>query len=98
LLFPYGVGGLTMRARVLRFVGVSLATLCWASPAITAEPETRIVEAAARQDMATVRVLLKQRGVNVNAADPFQAPGAHLSVRPTRGVPVTLGSRYAIGE
>ena len=57
-----------MRAHVLRVVGVSLATLCWASSAVTAEPEARILEAAARQDMATVRMLLKQRGVNVNAA------------------------------
>lgn len=57
-----------MRARLLRFVGIALATLCWALPASAAEPETRIVEAAARQDMATVRTLLKQRGVNVNAA------------------------------
>jgi ankyrin repeat protein len=57
-----------MRGHVLRVVGVSLVTLCWASSGVTAEPEARIVEAAARQDMATVRTLLKQRGVNVNAA------------------------------
>src|SRR4029077_14032453 len=59
---------LTMRAHVLRVVAVSLTTLWWVSGAVAAEPETRIVEAAARQDMATVRTLLKQRGVNVNAA------------------------------
>src|SRR5207244_1351078 len=68
VLFPYLVGGLTMGARVLRFVVVSFAALYCAPSAAAAEPEARIVEAAARQDMATVRTLLKQRGVNVNAA------------------------------
>jgi uncharacterized protein len=51
-----------------RLVGVSLVTLCLAPTAWPAEPDARIVEAAARQDMATVRLLLKQRGANVNVA------------------------------
>ena len=57
-----------MRTRVLRLMGLSLLALCVASRATPADPDVRIVEAAARQDMATVRTLLKQRGVNVNAA------------------------------
>ena len=57
-----------MRAQVFRLMGVLVMTLCWASSAATAEPDTRIVEAAARQDGAAVRTLLKQRGVNVNVA------------------------------
>jgi ankyrin repeat protein len=53
----------------LRLAGVWLVTLCWAANAATAaEPDVRIVEAAARQDTTAVRSLLKQRGVNVNVA------------------------------
>ena len=57
-----------MRALVLRLVCVSLVGVTL--PAITsaAEPDVRIVDAAARQDMPAVRLLIKQRGVNVNVA------------------------------
>ena len=57
-----------MRAQLLRLTGVLVLTLCWATSAAPAEPDTRIIEAAARQDAAAVRALLKQRGVNVNVA------------------------------
>src|SRR5882757_5921104 len=57
-----------MGTRALRLIGLSLLAVCVASTATPAESDVRIVEAAARQDMATVRTLLKQRGVNVNAA------------------------------
>ena len=66
--FFYVLGELTMRTHALRVMGLSLMVLGMASSARPAEPDLRIVEAAARQDMATIRTLLKQRGVNVNVA------------------------------
>src|SRR5262249_38619348 len=66
--FLYALGELTMRTRALLVMGLSLVVLAMASSARPAEPDLRIVEAAARQDMAAVRSLLKQRGVNVNTA------------------------------
>src|SRR6476659_6150967 len=68
LHFFYALGDLTMRRHTLRVMGFALVVVGMASSATPAEPDLRIVEAAARQDMATVRTLLKQRGVNVNTA------------------------------
>jgi uncharacterized protein len=58
-----------MGCKAIHLTGLALFAVLAAGATPPIKPDTRIVEAAAQQDMANVRALVK-RGVNVNGARP----------------------------
>jgi ankyrin repeat protein len=62
-------------------LGVLAAVVYLSSPAFAAERDTRLADAAMNRDPATVRTLLQQKTVDVNAPGRDGTPALHWTVR-----------------
>ena len=59
----------------------SSAVACLTSPALAADRDTRLADAAMNRDPATVRTLLQQKTIDVNAPGRDGTPALHWAVR-----------------
>jgi ankyrin repeat protein len=57
------------------------ALACLTTPAVAADRDTRLADAAMNRDAAAVRALLQQKGVDVNAPGRDGTPALHWTVR-----------------
>jgi ankyrin repeat protein len=57
-----------------------LLAILW-TPSMLFAQDTRLPEAAMARDMATVRALIAEQGVEVNALGPYETPALHWVVR-----------------
>ena len=62
-------------------LGVLAALVFLTSPAFAAERDTRLADAAMNRDVATVRTLLQQKSIDVNAPGRDGTPALHWTVR-----------------
>jgi ankyrin len=62
-------------------LGVLAAVICLTSPAFAADRDTRLADAAMNRDAATVRTLLQQKSIDVNAPGRDGTPALHWTVR-----------------
>jgi len=62
-------------------LGVIAAVLCLTAPALAAERDTRLADAAQNRDTATVKTLIQQKTVDVNAPGHDGTPALHWTVR-----------------
>ena len=62
-------------------LGFLAALLCLTSPALAADRDTRLADAAMNRDAAAVRALLQQKNVDVNAPGRDGTPALHWTVR-----------------
>jgi ankyrin repeat protein len=56
-------------------------TVCLTTPALAAERDTRLADAAMNRDMAAVRAILQQKTVDVNAPGRDGTPALHWTIR-----------------
>jgi ankyrin len=62
-------------------LGFLAALACLTSPALAADRDTRLADAAMNRDAAAVRALLQQKNVDVNAPGRDGTPALHWTVR-----------------